>query len=425
MRTVHTPTCIQLRGYIYEELDQAQANSELEQLISILGAERIHQDEDSVIARKAVDEVYEVYLKLVSGHDYCVFQAWATPISDDHCAPFDQVREIVEHWLPAQLRREVLKGITPLFEVSVYACQEAISRDEMTSLFSGESNLVHSLVYSSKLQLIAQNAERRDTYLVAPVDDMVSNQMISILVDDISRMEIYYNKVISFYEVYTGIYERLSKIEEDVMGQMDEIAAKLGDADTASLKAWLTHIGEEYGRISIISKGLRQDTLSLRSNVNNIKATLRAWDEARVRNHPPISDLPINDSEMVGGAYESLSERIRGIQQQLGNMIAMVRTRIELGQQEQSLQQLTDLVNTEKSMDMLEFVFLAAVLLEISGFVFAALGEVWGGQGLPGMGLQYVATNVWRYPTLLTALFIPLVLILSYFIIRLTDRLIK
>jgi len=128
---------------------------------------------------------------------------------------------------------------------------------------------------------------------------------------------------------------------------------------------------------------------------------------------------------MVGGAYESLSERIRGIQQQLGNMIAMVRTRIELGQQEQSLQQLTDLVNTEKSMDMLEFVFPAAVLLEISGFVFAALGEVWGGQGLPGMGLQYAATNVWRYPTLLTALFIPLVLILSYFIIRLTDRLIK
>jgi len=120
---------------------------------------------------------------------------------------------------------------------------------------------------------------------------MVSNQMISILVDDISRMEIYYNIVISLSEVYTGIYEKLSKIEEDVMGQMDGIAAKLGDADTASLKAWLTHIGEEYGRIYIISKALRQDTLSLRSNVNNIKATLRAWDEARVRNHPPISDL--------------------------------------------------------------------------------------------------------------------------------------
>ena len=384
----------------------------------------IHQDEDSVIARKAVDEVYEVYFKLLSGHDYCVFQAWATPIPDDHCAPFDQAREIVEHWLPAQLRREILKGITPLFEVSVYACQGAISSREMASLFSGESNLVQA--WSIPASCNSSPRTQNDvTPIWAPVDDMVSNQMISILVDDISRMEIYYNKVISFYEVYTGIYERLSKIEEDVMGQMDEIAAKLGDADTASLKAWLTHIGEEYGRISIISKGLRQDTLSLRSNVNNIKATLRAWDEARVRNHPPISDLPINDSEMVGGAYESLSERIRGIQQQLGNMIAMVRTRIELGQQEQSLQQLTDLVNTEKSMDMLEFVFLAAVLLEISGFVFAALGEVWGGQGLPGMGLQYVATNVWRYPALLTALFVPPVLILSYFIIKLTDRLIK
>jgi len=118
MRAVHSPTCIQLRGYVYQELEEAQANSELEQLISILGAEMIHQDEDSVIARKAVDEVYEVYFKLLSGHDYCVFQAWATPIPDDHCAPFDQVREIVEHWLPTQLRRGILKGITPLFEAA-------------------------------------------------------------------------------------------------------------------------------------------------------------------------------------------------------------------------------------------------------------------------------------------------------------------
>ena len=185
------------------------------------------------------------------------------------------------------------------------------------------------------------------------------------------------------------------------------------------------HIGEGYGRISIISKGLRQDSLSLRSNVNNIKAMLRAWDEARVRNRPPISDLVLNDSEFVSGAYESLSERIEGIEQQLGNMIAMVRTRIELGQQEQSLQQLTDLVNMEKSMDMLEFVFLAVVLLEISGFAFAALGEVLGGQGPPGMGPYYVVTNIWPYPALLTALFVPIVLILSYFIIKLTDRLIK
>lgn len=119
MRTVHTPTCIQLRGYVYEELDEAQANSELEQLISILGAEAVDQDENSSIARRAVDEVYEVYLKLLSGHDYSVFQVWATPIADDHSAPFDQVWEIVAHWLPTQVQDEMLKGITPLFDLIV------------------------------------------------------------------------------------------------------------------------------------------------------------------------------------------------------------------------------------------------------------------------------------------------------------------
>ena len=98
---------------------------------------------------------------------------------------------------------------------------------------------------------------------------------------------------------------------------------------------------------------------------------------------------------------------------------------IELAQQEQSLQQLTDLVRMEKSMDVLEFIFLAAVLLDIFGFLFAALGEIWGREGAAGMGLHYILTHLWAYPALLTALFVPVIMILSYYIIKLAERLIK
>jgi hypothetical protein len=425
MLEVHTPTCIQLKGFIYEGIGEAQANRELEELTSLLRAEIVHQDEESLIARTAVDEVYEVYLKLLRGHDYCVFQTWATPISDDHRGPFETVREILDHWLPEQLHREPLEGITPLFALRIYACQQAIPYAEMADLFMDELNLAHSWVYSSRLQLTAENKGRREEYLVTPTDTMAPDQMISSIVDDIARVETYFNKIISFYEVYGGIYERLNHIEEEVMVQMDEITGELDEADVMALKTWLTQISEQYGHLSSISKGLRQDSFSLHSNLNNIKSTLRAWDEERVSNYLPISDLLLNDAEMVSSAYDNLSERIDGIREQLGNMITMVRTRIELAQQEQSLQQLTDLVQMQKSMDVLEFIFLAAVLLEIFGFFFAALGEIWGREGAVGMGFDYMVTHLWEYPALLTAVFVPVIMILSYYIIKLAERLIE
>ena len=424
MLEVHTPTCIQLKGFVYEEIEEEQANRELEDLIGLVRAETVHQDETSLIARTAVDEVYEVYLKLLRGHDYCIFQTWATPISEDHYGSFEEVREILNHWLPEQLQREILDGIAPLFALRIYACQQAIPFEEMADLFMDGLNLAHSWVYSNRLQLTAENKGRREEYLVTPTDTMAPDQMISSIVDDIGRVETYFNKILSFYEVYRGIYERLARIEDEVVVQMDEITGELDEADVISLKIWLTQISEHYGHLSSISKGLRQDSFSLLSNLSNIKSTLRSWDEERVSNYLPISDLLLNDAEMVSSAYDSLSERIDGIREQLGSMITMVRTRIELAQQEQSLRQLTDLVRMQKSMDVLEFIFLAAVLLEIFGFLFAALGEVWGREGAVGMGFDYMITHLWEYPALLTAVFVPAIMILSYYVVKLVERLI-
>jgi hypothetical protein len=425
MLEVHTPTCIQLKGYVYEETEEAQATRELEELIGLLRAETVHQDEESLIAHRVVDEVYEVYLKLLRGHDYCVFQVWATPISDDHHAPFDGVRELLDQWLPEQLHREILEGINPLFTLTIRGCQEAITLEELATLFPDEANLAHSGVYSNKLQLTAEDKGRREEYLVAPTGAVVPDQLISSIVDDISRVEMYFNKIISFYDVYAGVYDSLNRIEEEVMAQMDEITGKLGEADVTALKTWLTQISEKYGHLSIISKGLQQDSFSVRSNLNNIKSTLRAWDEERVSNYLPISDRLLKDAGMVSGAYDNLSERVDGAREQLGSMITMVRTRIELAQQEQSLQQLTDLVRMQKSMDVLEFIFLAAVLLEIFGFLFVALGELWGREGAVAMGLPFIVTHIWEYPALLTSLFVPVIMILSYYIVKLAERLIE
>ena len=371
-----------------------------------------------------MDEVYELYVKLLPGHDYCAIQIWATPISDDHRAPFDRVQEILDGWLPEQLDGQILKGTTPFFSLKVYSCQEVIPPEEITSLFADDTNVVRSRLYSNRLQLTADRKGRREKYLVTPTNGMVPNQLMSNIVDGICRVETYFNKIISFYDVYPEIYAKLEGVEEEIVSQMDEISVRLGEADAEALRAWLVRIGQKYGHLSLISRGLRQDSFSLHSNLSNMRSTLRAWDEERVSNYLPISDLLLKDAEMVSSAYDGLSERIQGIQEQLGNMIAMVRARIELGQQEQSLQQLTDLVRMEKSMDVLEFIFLAAILLEISGFIFAGLGEIWGVGGTSGIGFHHIVTHLWQYPALLTALFVPVILVLSYFIIKLIERLI-
>lgn len=423
MSQVCTPTCVVLKGYLYGDSSEAQVKGEFHDLMDRLQAEVAQDDGQALIGHRAIDDEYELFAKLLAGHDYCVLQVWATPISDDLRATFDRAQQIVDEWLPAWADEPFLREATALFSSRVLCCQDPILLDQTASLFTVEARLAHSRVYSGQLWLTAGHSRSRALYLVTPVDGPVPNELMSAVVDDISRVETYFRKILSFYEVYPGIYEGVNGAEEEVVAQMDEMSVQLGDADTQVLGTWLTNISQKYGQLSVISKGLRQDSFSLNSNLSNIRSTVRAWDEARVEASMPISEILLNDAEMVCGAYDGLSERIQGLQEQLGNMTAIVRTRIELGQQEQSLQQLRDLVKMERTMDVLEFVFLAAVLLDIFGFVFAGMGEVWGRGTSLGAGFHYVVTHLWEYPALLTALFVPVILSLSYLIVKVVERL--
>jgi hypothetical protein len=423
MPQVCTPTCVLLKGYLYGESGANQVGNEFDGLMKRLQADVVQEEQQAVIGHRAIDDEYELYVKLLKGHDYCVLQFWATPVSDDLRASFDRACEITEQWLPALLNEQFFQDLPSLFSSKILCCQDAIPDDERASFFEDQSRLAHSTVYSRQLWLTARDSRYRDLYLINPVDGQVPNELMSTVVDDVSRLETYFRKILSFYDVYPEIYEGISKIEEEVTTQLDEISVELSDADTEALGTWLTNISRNYGHLSIISKGLRQDSFSLHSNLNNTRSTMRAWDEERVEGSLPVSEVLLNDAEMVCGAYDGLSARVQGVAEQLGNMMAMVRARIELGQQEQSLQQLRDLVKMERTMDVLEFVFLAAVLLDIFGFVFAGLGEIWGRGTSVGAGLHYVVTHVWEFPALLTALFVPAILALSYLIVKAVERL--
>ncbi|MCJ7621010.1 MAG: hypothetical protein MUP64_12415 [Anaerolineae bacterium] len=424
MRAVHTPTCVLVQGCLYEDNGEGQVRSRLGDLLGLLQANVTSESEQGLIAHGEIDEDYELYVKLLPGHDYCVLQVWATPIADDFRDSFDRVLHFVNSWWPHPVGAHLLTDLPPLFSFNVLACQETLSEDELATLFPDGPELVSSMVHSGRALLIAGHKPPRHLYVVTPVQAILPSELLSTVIDDVSRMEMYFNKIMSFYDVYPEIYAGVSAADEEVIVQMDEISGRLSDADTTALGNWLARISHNYGNLSNISKGLRQDSFSLHSNLSNINSILRTWDEERASSQAPISEVLLNDAGMVCGAYDGLSDRIQGIQSQLGNMIAMVRARIELGQQEQSLQQLTDLVKMQKSMNVLEFVFLAAVLLEIFGFIFAGLGEVWGRASTTAIGFHYVLTHLAEYPALLTALFAPAVLVLSYVIVRLAGRLI-
>jgi hypothetical protein len=424
MRAVHTPTCVLVQGRLYENYGEGQVRSKLGDLLDLLQATVTGESEQGLIAHGGIDENYELFVKLLSAHDYSILQLWVTPIADDFRDSFDKALHVVNAWLPERAGPHLLADLPPLFSFNVLACKETLDEDELATLFSDDSGLASSTVHSGGALLTAGHKPPRHLYVITPVEAMLPDELLSATIDDVSRLEMYFHKIMSFYDVYPEIYAGVSAADEEVMAQMEEISGRLSDANTAALGDWLARISHNYGNLSIISKSLRQDSFSLHSNLSNMNSILRTWDEKKSSSQAPISEVPLNDAEMVCGAYDGLSERIQGIQNQLGNMIAMVRARIELGQQEQSLQQLTDLVKMQKSMDVLEFVFLAAVLLEIFGFVFAALGEVWGRAGTTAVGFDYVLTHLAEYPALLTAVFAPVVLVLSYFIVRLAAKLI-
>lgn len=369
--SVLSPTCVRVTGYIYEEPGvRRSARLGFSTLVERLHGTVLDQSPHLLLASAVVDETYEVYLKLLLGHDYCILQAWVTPIRDDLRAPFEAAVEIAAG-LPALMPGD------PLFQIRVLTCQEPLTEEAALSLFDGLPP-ARSLIHAGRLQV----GRSEDRILLFPVHTGASDLLISAAVDDVSRIEMYHRKVLSFYVVYPQVYERINDIEDRVSRRMEE-------ATERPMIDWLNEVSDRYVDLSNATRALMQDIYSVQANLNNLEEALRRWGEREIGSYLLVSDHILGQARLVLRAHQDLAERVDAIRERLNDVITMVRTRSE--------------VNRLRMAGFIQFVTTAIGMSGAASQVFESLQD---------MGAIPPSVS----PRVLTVLFIPFAILVAWLV---------
>jgi hypothetical protein len=366
--SVLSPTCVRAIGYLYEGLDEASVREDFAALVERLQGAILDQQAHVIFARAPGDETYEIYLKVILEHDYCLAQVWATPIQDDLWESFQRA---TAHC--AQVPR--LVSAEPLFEVQILTCQEPVAEQEVSALFS-RGVPARSLIYARRLQVDRCG----DRYTLFPIGEGVPDWLISDAVDDVAHLEMYYRKILSFHAVYPQVYQQVSRIE-------DLVSARMEEATRSPMIDWLNEVSDRYVDLSNITRALTQDSYSITANLNNLEATARRWGERKAGDYLSVSETMVAEARLVLRAHTTLSFRVDEIRERLNDVITMVRTRSE--------------VNRLRVTSFIQFVTTAFGMSGIASQVFESLQD-----------LDWLPASI--SPRVMTLLFIPVAIAIAW-----------
>ncbi len=371
-----SPTCVRVAGYIYDELDEARARQSFALLASRLQGALMEEGSHGLLVRAAAEAPYESYLKLLLGHDYCLYQAWVTPIADDLRAPFDAAIRIAAHLPP-------LLPTQPLFQTRILTGQEPLGEASVLALYDGGVP-ARSLIHARRLQVNREEG----LYLLFPTAESVPNRLISAVVDDISRLELYYHKILAFYANYPDLYRRVNQVEERASRRMEE-------ATELPIYEWLNDVSDRYVDLSNVTRALQQDMYSLQANLNNLEETLQRWGERELGDYPPLSELLLGQARLVVRAHEDLAGRVDSIRTRLSDVVTMVRTRSE--------------VNRLKMTGFIQFVTTALGMSGVANQIFETLRD-------RGIIPASIPTST------MTLLFVPFAILVAWLVNRWLSR---
>lgn len=163
------------------------------------------------------------------------------------------------------------------------------------------------------------------------------------LIDDIVRMETSYNLLLTQRQKYLLLADQLSRVEERIAAKMGVINLNISKADGETLKEWLHCLSVNFGEVSGITEELKKHASDTEGRRNVLHSILERWEGEPIEGMQTISEPLWFYTKAIGDDYGRLTQRVEGIRREMGDVITMLRTRVDIMQQEQSL-------NIQKSM---------------------------------------------------------------------------
>lgn len=307
---------IKVFSYTLGSEERDALKEEFEKVANSLGIERVVWRGETADGVKETGDGGKVSLRLLQGMDGYVYTLRVFPDREGRidgeasrtCTGFFQERPNELYHLDI-----IVGGAAP----------DILTRDIKGQRFKDGTTVVSGYEMKGKLR----------KYLITPGADGDADKAV----DDIVRLETCYNLLLSQRQKYLLLADQLGRLEEGVATNMGVINLNISKADGKTLKDWLHSLSVNFGEVSGITEELKKHAADTEGRRNVLQSILESWGDEPLEGLQTISGPLQFYTRAVGDDYGRLIQRIEGIRREMGDVITILRTKVDLIQQEQSL----------------------------------------------------------------------------------------
>ncbi|MDO8142139.1 MAG: DUF3422 family protein [Candidatus Brocadiales bacterium] len=359
-------TRIKVIGFMQDIVDKNKAGEGFIRMASSLDiqAAAVQWNEDTAYTSKIINDT-KVAIKLRQDPEVYTYQILCTAVNGKlmNVEKLFQGIDVPEHK-------------NKLFECCLIVPSVTCTKEDLQLLLPKQGYM--SYIYDKYKVAAGFEAEGtgKDTFVISPEE-----QMLDKIVEEIVTLETNYQLLSVERQRYILAIDKLDILESTIVSKMRIISMNLQNSLPEALKMWLHGLSNNFGEISGIAEESRHrmnDTLLKRDVIRRI---FKDWGESEGGfNYPALSRFFLERVDTLGEQYQRLFIRIDGIRREMADLITMLRTKIDLILQEQSLELQRSMDETTKTQMMMQHtveglsvIVLSYYIIHLAGFIFESL----------------------------------------------------
>jgi uncharacterized membrane-anchored protein/NAD-dependent dihydropyrimidine dehydrogenase PreA subunit len=257
--------------------------------------------------------------------------------------------------------------------------------------------------------------EGRERYVVAGTPEAVAQHGAGIL-RSIGQIENYYHLLlIPRLEVRNTVQE-VHRRERDFAGRMEQFTDQIGSAPPEQMQMWLGELTLELARVVRLYGRFNHVLSATFPYTELVRQAFSDWREQPVEGFDSLSGVILDRVAMVGDEYRAFLARLDRMQEEISDLVSILRTRVDMSMEAQNAEVLKNLdarsaiqLRLQQMAEGLSVIVISYYLTGLAGYVFKALAK----------------EGVIPSETIPTALFIPVAVGLGFLVTRKGARMVR
>jgi hypothetical protein len=289
------------------------------------------------------------YIKLLCQPDYCTFTTMVSPKDDDYVSD-DWTEDITKYVqelqsIIAAMPKNRIANLRIIATTGFDTEEEAkVFVDEYATFFNkriNEIGIIYNFCMLCKDDQVDEPPFYLKDYVIAPLtkDRHEAERIILEVLDDLNFLAAFEGKLDRMYRVYVDIEGKFKKMENKSIAEMKKVSNILKkDLSVKELEGYLLKINSEFSEISTLAAVLSHDNSTVMSNISNANVVYSKWNEKEFRGYPKVHIASKRDLDIIANAYRSITEKLEVVRGRLHDTLEIIKTYLDLKQQNLSLQ---------------------------------------------------------------------------------------